>query len=884
MRKCIVTVIAALMLAIACCIGVSAEDQIVYDSIGLLNAIGVASDFDNEKLSEPVSRIDFAVYVAKMLNFDERQSSSMNYFYDVPADHWGKYCLNTLVERHIISGCEEHYFRPDEPVKTVDATAILIRAMGNEYIAGIYGGYPDGYKQTAYKCGLYKNIEVKDTLTYRDMAVLLYNSLNAEISTFNSDMEIVNKGDTLLSVYHKIYSADGIVESVCGASVISKKITDDKQIIISGEEMQNEAYRAYDKLGMKVKYYYRDDDGDKTVIYICDSRYKNEVMEFTSDRYAGYSGGVIRYYKDKNSSQLKSVRISDGVSVVKNGENVSTDIAEALNNFYGNIKIINTGRYNGADIIIIEDYKNIVVSHIDMSNNTVYDKYDNSINVSLEEENGRTIKYFNDEGKNAVFSDISVDSVISVMESESGDCIHVYINDKKITGTINSLGLEEDDPYITIDDVEYEVTEEFARNKKLKLSSGIYCTFKTDIMGKIVYADIDKESLTPIFAYLINGYIDCMLDNETLNDDHAILKLFTENGEMINVICADKMRIDEKVYKNPKEIIKALSDNGGVISQLIRFQYDTNGNINFIDTKKEDSKPYSLHLMENEKRINKHWAGFLGTKAIVDSSVKVMCVPSEGTEKNGEESAFSIKTYTAIPKGPRRIDLFQLDPESLKIDMVVYYSEQSYDISTYSALYVVENIGEGLNSDGEAAHQLVLNATGNSSKFIVSNNYEIRTGGKTYYDPELVSVGDVIRITTDYKNEIRNIQMVFDYSVAEQDGENDFFTNAIKSYRIENGIVPGNFFEGFKMSYGYVSQTDGNLIQWGYAKPGDRDEIYNLSLDSSKAKILVFDREEKKGRAGTASDIVGYYKAASGFSKIITLSESAIISQIIVYN
>ncbi|MDY3030492.1 MAG: hypothetical protein SOS24_01875 [Clostridia bacterium] len=86
------------------------------------------------------------------------------------------------------------------------------------------------------------------------------------------------------------------------------------------------------------------------------------------------------------------------------------------------------------------------------------------------------------------------------------------------------------------------------------------------------------------------------------------------------------------------------------------------------------------------------------------------------------------------------------------------------------------------------------------------------------------------------------------------------------------------------MSHGYVSQTEGNLIQWGYAKPGDRDEIYNLSLDSSKAKILVFDREEKKGRTGTASDIVGYYKAASGFSKIITLSESAIISQIIVYN
>ena len=98
-------------------------------------------------------------------------------------------------------------------------------------------------------------------------------------------------------------------------------------------------------------------------------------------------------------------------------------------------------------------------------------------------------------------------------------------------------------------------------------------------------------------------------------------------------------------------------------------------------------------------------------------------------------------------------------------------------------------------------------------------------------------------------------------------------------------VAVGNFFDGFKMSYGYVSRTSGNLIQWGYNEPGTANEIYNITFDSNKAKILVFDEDTVNSpcRAGTVSDIVGYYTSTENYSKLIAVSRSAIISNMIIF-
>ena len=104
-------------------------------------------------------------------------------------------------------------------------------------------------------------------------------------------------------------------------------------------------------------------------------------------------------------------------------------------------------------------------------------------------------------------------------------------------------------------------------------------------------------------------------------------------------------------------------------------------------------------------------------------------------------------------------------------------------------------------------------------------------------------------------------------------------------YRAVNNVAVGNFFDGFKMSYGYVARTSGNLIQWGYEKPGATDEIYDVTFDSSKAKILIYDEEDLADpcKLGKVSDITGYYTSSENYSKLVAVSRSAIISNMVVY-
>lgn len=116
--------------------------------------------------------------------------------------------------------------------------------------------------------------------------------------------------------------------------------------------------------------------------------------------------------------------------------------------------------------------------------------------------------------------------------------------------------------------------------------------------------------------------------------------------------------------------------------------------------------------------------------------------------------------------------------------------------------------------------------------------------------------------------------------------DSHFFDNALNpSYKVVIGVPVGNFFDGFKISYGYVSRTDGNLLQWGYNTPGDANEIYNVTFDSNKAKILIYDEEDSEDLCmlGSIRDIVGYYDSSSDFSKLVSLSRSAIISNMVIY-
>lgn len=861
----------------------------VSDCIGFMNAMGFITEDEigGEKIDKGITRMDFALFTARIMGINESETSETNYYRDIPEDHWGKFSINSLAESGILSGTGGD-FRPDDTIKKAEAARITVACIGRGAEAEALGGYPNGYLSVASREKLFGD-GVGDELTYRDAAVLLYNTINTELlqAAIKGDTaEYAKRGETLLSMYNDVYPAKGLVNAVYGISVDENSAVKENDVVIDGEHYTSDTW-LYDFLGMKIEFYYKDDDGAKTIVYVMKHVEKNnEVTNITSDEYDKYSDGGVYYTDDTDRS--KRVKIYDGAAVIRNGKNVSDDMENAFADFYGCMRIIDTGRFDAADIVIIEDYKDIAVGQIDKDDRIIYDRYDSMVYMDLSEENDEIIRYIDGEGNKTSFEAIVKDSVVSVAMPEDRSFAIVRMGGKAVTGAISAKGIADNEPYIAIDGVEYEANEDFYNAKQSDFVIGQSGTFQMDFLGKIAHFVADKSGKM-VLGFLINAYIDSEIDDKILDSERVIMKIFTEDGEIVKLPSAKKVKIDGISYNKIDNVLDAISNGDEVTSQMIRYRYDSVGDIREIDTQANNISEgkYALKRLDTDKRPYKQWTGFIGPKAYVTDGTKTFVVPPEGQEKTADPSMYMIKTASYIPgESNQRIDLFYTDPESLSMDFLVYYRGQDTSIGTYATMYVVEEISSGMNNDEQEATAFTLDSSGSDITYFVAPDYEGQPGGNKNVPPSKIGVGDIIRIKTDYKNEICNIELILDYDKAEADGDARFFENSVSSdYKIENGAIKGNFMNGFKITYGYVARVDGNYLMWGYDKPGDEDELYNVTIQSSQAKIMVVDMENRhdKCQSGSISDIVGYYQSSVNYSKVISIAQNAIIKQMFVY-
>ena len=128
------------------------------------------------------------------------------------------------------------------------------------------------------------------------------------------------------------------------------------------------------------------------------------------------------------------------------------------------------------------------------------------------------------------------------------------------------------------------------------------------------------------------------------------------------------------------------------------------------------------------------------------------------------------------------------------------------------------------------------------------------------------------------------VQQLFDYSIACANSKATFFNNAVHPlWRISGGGLPGGFQYDVTHSYGYVARVSGDYFQWGYTKPGDVNQIYNMGINKN-TKLYVYDPEAKdKLRAGSISDMIGYSQSPNHYSKIFTNTNGTSIKQCFIY-
>ena len=158
--------------------------------VGILKEAGIflGDEKGNFNPNNVMTRAEAATLLVRVFLGDNVASSGRSSFKDVSTKHWASPYIEAAVSGGMINGYGDGRFGPGDALTYNQAVTLLIRCIGYEDIAQIYGGWPYGYIDLAEVLGVTENtIFLGDEPVRRStVAVLVFNTLFAR-SQYNID-------------------------------------------------------------------------------------------------------------------------------------------------------------------------------------------------------------------------------------------------------------------------------------------------------------------------------------------------------------------------------------------------------------------------------------------------------------------------------------------------------------------------------------------------------------------------------------------------------------------------------------------------------------------------------------------------------------------------
>lgn len=870
----------------------------------LLRAVGIIPDIPQDRLEKGVSRADFAIYAANILNVQSGRSDDKRYYSDIPADHWALDSINALAESGALTVPEDRIFNPDRETTLWEAVKIMLSLTGFAPFAEARGGFPTGYMQLAYDRDLTDGIKTAGSFTMKDAITLIFNAVTMPVLdsyAFEGDTVHYNTStDTLLSIHHDVYHREDYVNGIYGISVNDMSAPEKNQIRIGNDIYSVSGGDTYSFLGMYTEIFYRDNDGGfDEIIYIRPVNEKNEYMDMDLSEINGFNDADYTISRTDNKNNTKRYKISYGVKVIHNGKNVSDNITgafSALDTRQGTLRLIDKDRNNVYDIAIISEYKDLVVGHVDTENEIVYDKYDPSFNFTLKEESGKWAMLYTQSGAAAKITSLSIGSIVTVFASDN--YTRAFFSDTTVKGQISQIVTDDDGTVITIasrfgdSSADYRLDKKFLTRSSEKLSVGMQTSAKLDIYGRIAYMDIEDSEM--MYGYLVNqgakGTISSTLQ----------LKVLTDDGEVRILDCADKVIVDGTKEKGSDDIDTAIKKGktDTKLGQVIRFSLDDEGKVKEIDTlyvgKGGNDKLFATHDWAT-RRYSSRSVRF-DTTALVGTNTVIFRIPdiSDTDEPDllpdditlvNDDDLMALKTSFFSNSSSYKMQAYKIRKESGFEEVIVYQGTVKKSISTSTDMFVISSIRYELTEDGDYAESVYGCTAGTMMSYRMAPGFSVKNLG---YES-----GDIIRVVTNTKGEAIEVACVYKYMNGIDPNTNAWITlpegtTTYTSNYWENGryktITTANAWSAFTVAYAnVVSTNDGvlKLSRTGYTLD-DVDEVLKLS---SLPVIVIYDKSAGKEKIsiGNLSDLVPGVSAGSDATKAFVRTEESNIRWIVIY-
>ncbi len=862
MKK-ILTILLSVCLILNICSAVSfAEDDMKLSDAGsealrVIKALGfISEEYDESYVAEAggVSKAQFAKFIKGIASPETRGSGKL-YYHDVPSSHYAFEEITVLTDLGIISNNSEQYFRPDDVIQREEAARILLGMIGCGELAEI-----QGVRKLAVKLHLYDGTSMQDEVSFSDMIIMTYNALLTETLDMtgvhgNEGVIYEAQGQTYLSKNFDVYVGKGIVNGYDGISVYGDEVNED-EVLVGDKTFKNSGLNLYDYLGYEVEYMYHADEAeDENVLLWINATKKNKELylnKITDDFRFDADTYTLEYCT--NSDKLITRKLGGNLNVVYNGEYVENNVFEALEGDIFSVKLIeNDGR--GYSVAIVEDYENyLFVSGSEERETISVKNCDNSWDGTYKNENIYLAEYGQYEimldGKEIEISKIPSNAILSVLAAPGKSRITINCSIATVNGAVSEM--EETNEYTTfiIDGKEYKT---YMNGLNLSVTYGNPMLFRLDKYGYIAYAEAQRGEVS-FGYYLMKGTFAGSFGDKTIK-----IKMYNEEGKILDYVIAEKLTIDGKLYKDVSKNATEVFANLPARPTLIAYTLNENGEVRKIDTPASASDttpkttdnmlveliPYKSvpYTMSNKK---------LGPMVRVSDKTRAFGVPSVIDELNekdftvGNGSIFANETtYVAA--------VYNYGSSINEFADVVVCQDVLLGVPGWLSTHVlVEKVSQVVNSEGEAVYKIRGYHGNNKTDLLLSET------GSENVD---IHPGDMIAMDG--------------YRGTEFDGY-------VIQYRPGSGTRPVDksfAIGGPRITMVYVHDIIGNTMLCGF----DSGETYEEVFALDGVKILVYDSAREEVREGSIADLETYKSVGDNCSDVYIYTVNTEIRNFVIY-
>ncbi len=854
-----------------------------------LGLVGEKSISDTE-LSRRMTRGEFADIAVQIMGFAD-EAAAVSYtpkYTDVLPEH--PYAKSILFATNLgmFTGVSDTEFAPDEPVYMSQAIKVAVCMAGFEMLSLSYGGYPSGYMRVAREIGILQEILADDTsgALRGEIFQLMYNTVNTDMAIQSEFGDaagfITQEGRTILSEYHSIFKSEGIVEANYYAAIKGEATGIKDKIRINGIDCYTPADKYISMIGRNVIFYYHSDGKTNKLLAAYDNNNTQFIFESNSDLKFNYTEG---YYEHAGIDKTRRFNIGREYDVIYNGEVLDISDPLLMKPACGTVTLIDNNDDRIYDVVIIDEYYNLVVYSYDSYTEEIHDiaskKGDFSRNLSLY--NYETVIICDKTGSVLSTSSIKANNVISVYKNRQNHYIKLVVSDDFFSGKISEKTAADK---IVAGGVTYKFSSDLRFDPSTLNFTNEYI-FYLDSSGEVVYITMQSSN---DLGYIVD------IKKSTGLDSAYYIKVFSADEEMSVFELADKVTIT----KSPSNSSSLTPDEVNTLMQsdkrnLYLLEKDKDGKVKkiiypYVVNTKDEFENMPVYPFFKLDYLIKEWPditdsgriqyvekqyGFSGWLAMpqaaftFDVPVLSNLSPADNFFSVTPISEYDENTKFTLNKTPTgaddELEFYSLNYDSFLADVLVHYVDtaQTNQISQSSSPVLVTSVTQGIDEQtGDEVIKLKVMA-GTKERTLYLDDESLLKREK-FSQQKIVSALPELHAS---KQEIKPGDIIVYH--------NDEFANRVTAaallYDLENN-KPSYSQSGYNILFRFEMATV-KRVDRGYLEIESSHGIERCYLGPTA--VTIYDKKFGKAYAGTTSDLaigdkVGiYFKWTQNLNTII---------------